>query len=149
MIAAGSYRLDDANRIAGELRPKISAAQASRALQLLMHLGFVRQDKDGVLRISERNISTGATWRSIAIKNYQQQALRLAQKAFDIPRPLRDISTVTVGVGLGDLDALREIIADFRSALIRCATENSNPDEIYQLNIQFFPVTNRDKRRRA
>ncbi len=143
LVAIDSFRLDDAASIASTLRPKITVPQAAKALRLLLKLGFIAEREDGVLRVTEQNISTGPTWRSVAIQNYQEEVLELSRNALSIPRDIRDVSTVTVGVGFSDLPRLREMIAEFRSSLIRYATLNQCPDEVYQLNIQLFPVTRR------
>jgi len=147
LVAIESFQLDDAGRIASTLRPPVTAPQAAKALRLLLKLGFIDEREDGILYVTEESISTGPSWRSLAVRNYQEEVLKLSQDALSIPRDIRDISTVTVGVGFSDLPRLREMIAEFRSSVVRYAMKNRCPDEVYQLNIQLFPVTRRNGRK--
>ena len=39
------------------------------------------------------------------------------------------------------MDEMRQRIADFRKSIMLLAEEDQEPDEIFQLNIQLFPLT--------
>jgi uncharacterized protein (TIGR02147 family) len=57
------------------------------------------------------------------------------------PPEERNISTVTVTIAEKKLDQINQIIAQFRESLLKVARDETEPDKVYQLNIQFFPLT--------
>ncbi len=147
LIAVGTFKAKgDFSRIASELSPPISAKEAKEAVSLLMKLGLVTDNQEGNLILTDKNISTGAHWRSVAVRTFQKQTMKLAAEALErIPREVRDISTITLGVSLKNLPLLKDRIQEFRSSLTRLANEDTMPDEVYQLNIQLFPLSNRTR----
>lgn len=129
-------------RIAAMLSPPVSAREARQSVALLVKLGLVARAPDGYLVVTSTHITTGEKWHSLAVRNFQNETLRLAQEALTRhPREVRDISTVTVGISRSQLPMLRERIAEFRQSIMRMAEENQNPDDIYQLNVQLYPLT--------
>lgn len=124
------------------LSPPVSAREARQSVALLVKLGLVARAPDGYLVVTSTHITTGEKWHSLAVRNFQNETLRLAQEALTRhPREVRDISTVTVGISRSQLPMLRERIAEFRQSIMRMAEENQNPDDIYQLNVQLYPLT--------
>jgi uncharacterized protein (TIGR02147 family) len=72
----------------------------------------------------------------------QEETMRLALEALHrIPREQRNISTTTVTLSEKDLDEANEIIKECRTALLKLAESQKNPDRVYQINLQLFPVT--------
>jgi uncharacterized protein (TIGR02147 family) len=132
-------------RIASRLKPRITARQASEAVSLLKKLNLVAVSGGGILKVTDADVTTGKEWRSLAVKAFQKETIRLSGESIDRhPRELRDVSTVTVGLSPGDLPEVREMISEFRSTIIRFAHKNQNPDDVYQLNVQLFPLTARE-----
>ncbi len=116
--------------------------QARESVELLLDLGLVKVDDEGVYRLSDRMITTGEAWRSEAIKSFQQETLTLAREALDRhPKELRDISTITVAVSHKDLDEIRARAKAFRQSILQMKTGNETQDVVYQINIQVLPLT--------
>lgn len=143
LIGMHSFRAKgDFSRMGAMLSPALTASQARQAVALLKKLGLVVETPDGLLETTQTHITTGTQWRSLAVKNFQAETLRLALESLERhDRSSRDISTVTVGISRSQLPALAERIAEFRQSMMAIAEENRNPDDVYQLNIQFFPLT--------
>jgi uncharacterized protein (TIGR02147 family) len=53
----------------------------------------------------------------------------------------RNISTVTMTISEKKLAQMNEIIAQFRENLLKIARDETEADSVYQLNVQFFPLT--------
>jgi len=146
LIAIHPFQSDDYDALAEAMNPAITPRQAKLAVELLLKLGLIKINEQNTLELTSVHISTGESWNSLAIRQYQESTLDLTRNALDtIKRDLRDISTVTTGIGIDDLPKFREIIREFRANMIRLAMEKEDPDEVYQLNIQFFPVSQLQK----
>lgn len=135
----GDYR-----ELAGMLAPPVSVKDAKRSIVLLMELGLIRRDPDGVYRVNDRNLTTGKEWHAIAIGNYQREMIVKAQEALErFAKGERNISTVTMNVPEAALPEIEEVIAKFRESLIQFSNtfKDAESDRAYQLNVQFFPLT--------
>jgi len=150
LIALRPLKVKDAGAMAKMLSPHISPQQARDAVNLLIKLGLVNTGDDGTLQCRDTHVTTGPTWRSFAAKTFQAETIRLAAESLDRhPKELRDISTVTVGIKRGRMEEMRQKIADFRKSIMRLAEEDQEPDDIYQLNVQLFPLSDIGGREKA
>lgn len=132
----------DYQQLGQMLSPPISAEEAQDAVELLLELGFVAQDPSGNYILTESHISTGGTWRTDAIREFQRETLALAKEAIDRhPKEVRDISTITVAVSHKDLEAIRLKAQEFRQSILQLKTGNEIQDIVYQINIQVLPLT--------
>ena len=134
---SGDYR-----KLSNKLTPEIKFSEAKEAIELLMSLELIEKNRKGVYIPTDKNITTGETAGQIAIKNYQQEAIRMASESlFRHKKEERDISTVTISVSRNDMSAVGEMIRDFRQALLRYSEEMTTADSVYQLNVQMFPLS--------
>ena len=137
---------EDYAAIGQSLLPSISAAQARRAVELLLRLGFIRRGPDGALRQTERFISTGSLDPSapttLDVDNFQVAMLDLARKALDArPRAERDFSTLTLSLSASGEAAAKAEIAALRKRLLALAELDRDADRVIQLNFQAFPLS--------
>lgn len=135
---------DEYADLARSMIPPINEAQARKAVQLLAGLGLIRKEADGTHVLTDRNITTGESWKTmapIAIRGFQKEFLRRAEDALDIiPAADRDISTLTFSISGRMVAAMRERIAEMRKELIMMANGDPEPDRVFQLNVQLFPL---------
>ncbi|MDG5813647.1 TIGR02147 family protein [Chitinispirillales bacterium ANBcel5] len=128
-------------KLASMLVPKITAKQAQDSIDLLTKIGMVYQDDDGVYRSTDMYVTSGDRWKSVAIHNFQKEAIKLSEQALDLhAKEVRDISTVTVALSMKDLPEIRERIDQFRNSIMSLDNEYQ-PDTVFQVNIQVLPVT--------
>jgi uncharacterized protein (TIGR02147 family) len=133
---------NDYKALANKLTPPITENQAKKAVALLRKLKLIKKKPDGTFGLISTMVTTGEHWRSLAITTFQEETLRLAQEGLHrIPREERNISTITVTLSKTDLNAANEIIKECRSALLKLAENQKNPERVYQINMQLFPVT--------
>jgi uncharacterized protein (TIGR02147 family) len=131
----------DYQNLASMLSPRITAPQARASLKLLEKLKMVVRGEDGIYRTTEQFISTGDKWTSAVIRNYQKKNIELSLSAIDThPKELRDVSSVTMTIGLKNLDAIRERIKQFRQELLLISQDGRDDDAVVQCNIQIFSV---------
>ena len=56
---------------------------------------------------------------------------------------------MTVGVTREAYEEIVQEIAEFRKRVIAIATRDSATDEVYRLNMQFFPMTNKGENKKG
>ncbi|MBD3322098.1 MAG: TIGR02147 family protein [Chitinivibrionales bacterium] len=131
---------DDFPWLARILSPAISVAEAKKSVALLERIGLIRRDEHGVFQLAEKYVSTGEKWRSVAVKNFQRESLRLAAESLDRhPKEQRDISTATVTLDKQGLEDAREMIRRLRSSVLKRAV--SEKSRVYNLTIALHPLT--------
>lgn len=132
------------------LIPELSEAQARKAVQLLLDLGLVKQGTDGRYELTEKNVSAGETWQSIAIRALQKKMIELAGDAIDaVPKEKRDVSCLTVSTSRSSFELIRERIKEMRREIVDIINSDPNVDDVYQINFQVFPLSDTAKERRG
>jgi uncharacterized protein (TIGR02147 family) len=141
------HRFDgDYKSLAAKLNPPISEAKARKAIDLLVKLGLVRRNNDGFHVLTDQFITTGESWNSIAVENFQREMLRLAEESIKkIPKKNRETSTVTVSVSWKCFEAMKERLREIRKELLEMAKIERNPDGVFQVNFQIFSLTSNDR----
>ena len=130
------------NELASQLSPPISVKEAKQAVKLLERLKLIVKNKDGRYTLTDTIITTGDEWRSIAIRQFQRETIKLAEESLERHhKDNRDISTVTISISHDDIEEIRERAREFRASILKLAEETPDPDSVYQLNIQLFPLT--------
>jgi transcriptional regulator with XRE-family HTH domain len=123
----------------------ITALQAKIALETLERLDLLVKDKKGKYKIQHQNsvniLDTDFT--SVANRKYQRSVLEKSIEALEsTDRKHRDHTSTTMAINARDLPKAKDLIQKFRrdlnGFLQRAGTK---PDEIYQLQVSFFPLT--------
>jgi uncharacterized protein (TIGR02147 family) len=132
---------DDFESLAKMTVPAITPAQAKKAVNLLHSLGFLEKTGKGSYRVTDRFLTTGEAWHAIAIRRFQQDTIMLAHQALDnVPKELRNISTVSLTLSAPGFEEARERIKQFRKELLDLANRQEKANAAYQVNIQIFPI---------
>jgi uncharacterized protein (TIGR02147 family) len=133
----------DYDGLARMLSPPIKPSEAKQAITLLLRLGLVRKDAQGVIvRSDPLSDSTGYQAIDASIHDFQQQTLSLAGEAIHrFPREARSISTVTFSLSRKGFEAIDEELKGFRRRLLKIAEGDTAEDTVYQVNFQIFPLT--------
>ena len=132
---------DDIESLSRMLTPPVSSREVKKAVELLVKLDMIKKDGDGYYTLSNAFVTTGESWQSLAIRDFQRETIRLAGESLDRHHKKdRDISTVSVAVNKKDLPELKLRITEFRDAILKLAENSDDPDCVYQLNVQLFPM---------
>jgi uncharacterized protein (TIGR02147 family) len=132
----------DYKALAERLSPPISIGEARKAIALIENLGLIEKNSEGTYTLTNKIVTTGDHCKSIAVKLFHEETMRLAVESLDRhPREKRSFSTVTMTIAESDIEEINEIIKEFRSTLLKFAHDTQKPDRVYQLNVQFFPLT--------
>jgi uncharacterized protein (TIGR02147 family) len=121
--------------------PPVSPDEARQSVDLLLELGLAERDGDGKLRLSESHLTTGPDVPAPVVRAFHRQAIDLARSALEtIPASERDISAVTASLDATGLETLRELARELRQKVQTLSHGTRDPDRVFQLNIQLFPV---------
>ncbi|NLE02645.1 MAG: TIGR02147 family protein [Fibrobacter sp.] len=139
----GFYRFTgDFIELATMVQPPIKPSEAKKTVALLEKLGLIAKNESGGYSLTSRFITTGETWRSIAIQKYQAETLRLAGQALEnLPKEMRDFSTITMSLSNKGFNLLREELKLFRQRVFSILEKEENVNGAYQLNLQLFPIS--------
>ncbi len=133
---------DDYAALAKELNPPIRPDQAEKAIRVLEDLSLIIKGDRGIYRQAQNLITTGPEVQSLNVANYQIACLDLAKESIDRhDASLRDLSTLTLSLTKAGFEIFKEEIIAFRKKLLGLERELPKPDRVYQLNMQFFPLT--------
>lgn len=129
--------------LAHACRPKITAAEVSETLNFLVKANLLKKDKDGKYAQTEIGVSTGPMDATpVAVREMHRQMGEFALGAIEgVPQNERHFSGLTLGVTHDAYDEIVQEIAEFRKRIIAIATRTNDTDEVYRLNVQFFPMT--------
>lgn len=131
----------DLEGLAKRLDPPVTTSQIREAVDLLLELKLIERADDRFVR-TRSSIHTEDKVFSLAVKQYQATTLDLAKRSLaQHARERRHISTLTLGLDELMFQKLLEKIQEFRSEIGDLVNEVPVSDRVYQLNLQFFPIT--------
>jgi uncharacterized protein (TIGR02147 family) len=141
LISSSDFR-GDYKALAERVQPPITVKQAQESVELLLKLNLVRKHVTGKYIPTNAILTTGEQWKSIAIRNFQQQSIQLALNSFErFPPEERDISTVTIAINSEEINEIKRITNEYRRAVLQIASACEKPNRVYQLNVQLFPLS--------
>jgi plasmid maintenance system antidote protein VapI len=123
----------------------ITHLQAKIALDTLERLELLTKDKKGQFKLRHQNsvniLDTNFT--SAANRKYQKSVLEKSIKSLEsVDRKFRDHTSTTMAIPMKDLPKAKELVQKFRRELNSFLQRPGvKPDQIYQLQVSFFPLT--------
>ncbi len=142
LVACPDFR-EDPGWIAGTLRPTITIRQARHALELLLSIGLVRRNDDTQrLELCDPTLTTEHEVATLGAANFHRQMMERASESIDtVPAALRDLAALTVCVSPATASEVKRRIHLFREALTELCDHDSEGRIVYQLNVQWFPLS--------
>jgi len=124
-------------------RPEVSAAEVSDALSFLVKADLLKKDKDGNYAQTDKVVTTGPMeFTPLAVRGLHRQMGEFALDAIEnVPQDERHFSGLTLGITREAYEKIVQRIAEFRKDIIAIATSETATEEVYRLNVQFFPMT--------
>jgi uncharacterized protein (TIGR02147 family) len=133
---------DDFEGLAKMVQPEITANQAKKAVAVLQRIGFIKKTEDGCFKPDQGFITTGKTWRSVAIEIFQKTMMENGVTALDrFPREKRDFSTMTMRFSDEGYKKVRQILKRTREEIAHIEEEDKAANQVFQINMQLFPVS--------
>ena len=142
MAALDCFR-HDVHWIAKHLPIPIRPSQIRQSLQLLEELEIlVFDDQKRRYVRSSKNFSTSSEIRGHAFRGLHQQMLDVAKSALVYQdQKDRDISCLTIAINQRGVDEIKGKIHKLQVDVLEVEDRLEKPENIYQLNVQFFAAT--------
>ena len=129
--------------LAHACRPKITAAEVSDSLNFLLKANLLQKDDNGNYVQTERSVTTGPlTATPVAVRALHHQMGEFALEAIEgVSQSERHFSGLTLGITRDAYEKIVQEIAECRKRIIAIARQDEATEEVYRLNMQFFPLT--------
>ena len=133
--------------LAHACRPNITAAEVSDVLNFLVKGGFLEKNDKGDYVQTDKSLTTGPmSVTPVAVRTMHRQMGKLALDAIEgVAQDQRNFSGVTFGITKDGYDEIVQEIADCRKKVVAIARKNATTDEVYRLNMQLFPLTQKQE----
>lgn len=132
--------------LSSKVNPPITPRQAKKSVQLLEKLGLIEKDSKGRFKQSAPSIATAPEVGSVTLMNYHLNMLDLTKHILmNIPSDNRDISAVSLGISRQSLPTFKKEVQKFRDKVLKLASLEKEPEDVIQINIQLFPLTQPSK----
>ena len=124
------------------LAPPVPPKKVKQAIALLEGLGLIEKGEDGTWRATSKFILTDPDVQSLFVPKFHQAMTRMAGEAITrFPKDERYFSSSTVSLSERTYKEIIELIRATRKEVLRKVGEDQEPDRVYHLNMQLFPLT--------
>ena len=147
MVRMPEFR-PDPQSIAAQLYGRLMPKEILGALDLLKRLSLVKTDENsGRLTQEGGQIEPNRLVEKLAAIRYHETMLDIAKESINRIEPeRRDFNALTVCISDETAAKLKALIYDFCSKIMELENSQSqHGDQIYQLNIQLFPFTKKNR----
>ena len=137
--------------LAHACRPEITAAEVSETLKFLLKADLLKKDDNGNYIQTEKSVTTGNMDATpVAVRGMHRQMGQFALDAIEgVAQDKRHFSGITLGITHDAYEEIVQEIAECRKRIIAIATKNAATDEVYRLNMQLFPMTNKNSNKKG
>lgn len=140
MILLKNFR-DDPLWIANQFSPPLSIAEVEQAFNHLEELGMISRNKHGQRVQTQRSVSTGDEVSHSLVKKYHKDMIQRGAESIDgIGKLRREVSAVCIPISENKREEIKTKIQQFRKEIMAIADSDNEAEEVYQLNIQWFPL---------
>ena len=131
--------------LAKACRPAITAAEVSDALNFLVKAGLLKKDEEGRYVQTDTFVTTGPMEVTpVAVRGMHRQMGEFAVDAVEgVAQNERHFSGLTMGLTHKAYDEIVQEIDACRKRIAAIATRDTEVDDVYRLNFQLFPLTNK------
>lgn len=149
MTAIPGFR-EDPQWIAGRLVFPVPLREIREAMKFLEENGFLHRDGKNRLSPKERTLATGDMGSkktlAMAARSYHLQMAELARNAlFHLPKERRSVANTTLSLSRKGYEAALKRIEALRFELLELAASESGARDVFQLNVNLFPLTQEEE----
>ncbi|MGL1900564.1 MAG: TIGR02147 family protein [Fibrobacterales bacterium] len=131
---------DDLRDLGHFLNPQVSLPNVKKAMKLLQELELIEKI-DGHWRPKSGKI-IGDHIDVFTMRAVQKQLIDLGKEAIDVYTPeKRNVSGIAMSVSNKGIERMIRKINMFRREMADLAQSDEEENQVYQLNLQFFPLT--------
>ena len=131
-------------KIADECKEYVSAEEVRDILAFLVKAGFLKKDGEKIYSQTEKAVIGSAEAQPIAIRAMHKEMGNMAVRAVDrYNANERYFTGMTIGVNEANYARIVAEIDACAKKIAAIANETENLNQVYGLNFQFFPFTNK------
>ena len=131
-------------KIADECKEYVSAEEVRDILEFLVKAGFLKKDGEKIYSQTEKAVIGSAEAQPIAIRAMHKEMGNMAVRAVDrYNASERYFTGMTIGVNEANYARIVAEIDACAKKIAAIANETENLNQVYGLNFQFFPFTNK------
>jgi uncharacterized protein (TIGR02147 family) len=140
---------EDSDYIKKKLFYAIKPDAIKKSLDFLIEAGFLVRDENGKLTKKDKTLATGDIRDKELIgtiaRNHHLSMIELAQKAVsNLTKEERSVSNTTLGVSAAAYAEVLKRIEQLRLEVLEIAAADRTADQVFQLNVNLFPLTKRN-----
>ena len=124
------------------LNNKLSEQEIKSVIEKLLNHGALIRTEEGKLTATKQVILPGEKINREDARVFHQEISELSKQSFNIELPLRALNSSTLSIKAEEIEKAKDLIRNFQIEFSSLLEEEVG-DEVYQLNIQFFPLTKR------
>ncbi len=133
---------------AEECKEYVSAEEVNDVLDFLVKAGFLKKEGNNVYTQTEQTVIGSKDSLPIAIRAMHKEMAIMAARAVDrYSANERFFNGATLGVNQDAYDKIVEEIKACCKKAVAIANECGDFDQVFRINLQFFPVTNKVTRK--
>ncbi|MBR4915486.1 MAG: TIGR02147 family protein [Fibrobacter sp.] len=122
--------------------PEASATEVRESLDFMVHAGILEKKGEYEYAQAEKIVSGSSEIMPLAIRSMHRQMAKFAGEALDlIPVSRRHITGVTLSVTKAEYARIVMELEHFRQKILNIARGVKRGEQVYRLNLQFFPLT--------
>lgn len=134
---------EDPEWIAAQFSPPLKPYEVKKAIEVLLNLKLLKRDKKGLLCHSEATVQTPDRDNSIELFNYHRSVLGEAKDVFmDLNWKISEMLSLTIPVQEEAIPEIKRMLNKCQEDIVDYVNKKGdNYMDVFQLNMQFFPVT--------
>lgn len=141
LVGLDSFK-NDPEWLAEKLRKKVNSKQTQDALDSLEALKLIEKDEIKGYKQTSGALSTADDLRHLSVYRYHKDMIELSINSLENDASeVREFNGVTLSISKDKLPLLKEKIRAFRKEINELTSNIPGADEVYQLNVQLFPLT--------
>ncbi len=121
-----------------------------KSFDFLISEGFLKRDSKGRLKKREKTLHTGKVEQdavlAVKVRQFHIKMIGLAAKSVaNFPNDIRHVTNTTLSISKEGYEKALKRIETMRYELLELAASDNKADQIYQLNINLFPMIKKDR----
>lgn len=132
----------DYTSLANSLIPSISDSEAKKAVSFLLTSGYVKRTGENSYTYGDRAIKCSDKASRETVKRFNNEMIELGAEALmNLPLQERYIRGLTCGISEECYKMVSVELDNFFERIVTLVDADAKSDQVYQLNVQLFPLT--------
>jgi uncharacterized protein (TIGR02147 family) len=128
--------------LAQQVQPPVTPAQARKSVEILLELGLLQRDAEGVARVATTFLQTPREIHSLAARTFHTTMVGLGAESIErFASQERDMAAMTLYMSPQAFEKVKEVLKQATMGIMEVLKEDCDATRVYQLNYQLFPIS--------